>query len=512
MPRHRFERALYRGMLAALLLATAVAAPAAAHHGPPYPSGPDHEHGEMVQYPMVFPVDGPNSFTDTFYASRCCDPGEIHHAADIMAAKMVPILATNSGTIRYINWSSNPDNPYPGNCCSMVIDHDDGWSTWYIHLNNDSPGTDDGQGWGIADGLVPGVHVSAGQLIGWVGDSGNAEGTSPHLHLELIDPHGVRVNPYQALLDAEAGAAIPCEQTDVVCRIYGADRYATAAAVSQDSFPGGAGIVFIATGSDFPDALAGGAVAARLGAPLLLVGDDHLPSSTTAELARLEPSQIVLLGGTAAISETVEQALAGYGQVIRLAGASRYSTAVEVSKFGFGDGAPVVLVATGRSFADALAGGPAAAALGGPVLLTEPDALPGVVLDEITRLDPAEILILGGTGAVSAEVEAILGAVAPTRRVAGGNRYSTAAAISALAFGPEVPHVYLAVGNNFPDALAGSAAAGLADSPLLIVEPGSLPGVIASELLRLLPQRVTLLGGGGIISTAVQLAVMDLLD
>lgn len=129
MPRHRFERALYRGMLAALLLATAVAAPAAAHHGPPYPSGPDHEHGEMVQYPMVFPVDGPNSFTDTFYASRCCDPGEIHHAADIMAAKMVPILATNSGTIRYINWSSNPDNPYPGNCCSMVIDHDDGWST-----------------------------------------------------------------------------------------------------------------------------------------------------------------------------------------------------------------------------------------------------------------------------------------------------------------------------------------------------------------------------------------------
>jgi peptidoglycan hydrolase-like protein with peptidoglycan-binding domain len=77
-------------------------------------------------------------------------------------------------------------------------------------LNNDTPGTDDGAAWGIADGIVPGVHVEAGQHIGWVGDSGNAENTGSHLHFELFDPAGVVVNSYNALL-AVCGSR--CTQT-----------------------------------------------------------------------------------------------------------------------------------------------------------------------------------------------------------------------------------------------------------------------------------------------------------
>lgn len=200
---------LFRIVLVAVAATSLVAPAAFAHHGPPYPSGPDHVWGEMIEYPLVFPVLGPNSFGDSFFASRCCDPGEIHHATDIMAAKMVPVVAIAPGWVRQVNWSSNPDNIDPSRCCTLALEHDDGMRSWYIHLNNDTPGTDDGQGWGIAEGILPGVRVDAGQLIGWVGDSGNAENTSPHLHIELFDPHGVRVNLYQALLTAKTSGGMP---------------------------------------------------------------------------------------------------------------------------------------------------------------------------------------------------------------------------------------------------------------------------------------------------------------
>ena len=91
-------------LLAVVVIGFAATVPMAlAHHGPPYPSGPDHVWGEMIEYPLVFPVQGPNSFGDSFFASRCCDPGEIHHATNIMAAKMVPVVAIAPGRVRQVN-------------------------------------------------------------------------------------------------------------------------------------------------------------------------------------------------------------------------------------------------------------------------------------------------------------------------------------------------------------------------------------------------------------------------
>ena len=116
-----------------------------------------------------------------------------------MADKGTPVVAAAAGTIRLVNWTAR-SHLDPERCCSVVVDHDDGWQSKYLHLTDDSPGTDDGKGWGIAAGIVPGTEIAAGQLLGWVGDSGNAESTVLHLHFELLDSKGIHVNAFEALL------------------------------------------------------------------------------------------------------------------------------------------------------------------------------------------------------------------------------------------------------------------------------------------------------------------------
>jgi peptidoglycan hydrolase-like protein with peptidoglycan-binding domain len=177
-------------------------------------SGPDHAYGEDVDYPLTFPVAGANRYGDHFWYTR---GDRYHHGIDIMAEKMTPVVAATDGVISYYNGSGNQSwvDRY-GRCCTLRITADDGWITKYIHLNNDSAGTDDGQGWGISPNIKLGTRVTAGQLIGWVGDSGDAETTPPHLHFELVDPHGVIVDPYLSLRAAETGfAPAICKKSDV---------------------------------------------------------------------------------------------------------------------------------------------------------------------------------------------------------------------------------------------------------------------------------------------------------
>lgn len=191
-----------------------------------------------------------------------------------------------------------------------------------------------------------------------------------------------------------------------VVRWSGADRHATAATISARTFAPGVGVAYVATGGSFPDALAGGAIAARNNGPILLVSRTGIPSATAAELQRLRPAKIVVLGGAAAVSEPIRNALTNYtgGAVSRIAGADRYATSVQLSRSTYGSSDSVVIV-TGRSFPDGLAGGPLAALLPGPLLLVAPTSLPASVAAELKRLAPKRVLIVGGTAAVSAGVE-----------------------------------------------------------------------------------------------------------
>lgn len=142
-------------------------------------------------YEMIFPLVPDPGYWDNFGDPR--SNGRTHAGIDIMSPKMTPILAVADGTV---GWMQNEQG---GNCCSMELQHDDGYESWYIHMNNDTPGTDDGLGWGFAEGIEQGVHVRAGQLIGYVGDSGNAESSGSHLHFELHGPDGNVINPYPHL-------------------------------------------------------------------------------------------------------------------------------------------------------------------------------------------------------------------------------------------------------------------------------------------------------------------------
>lgn len=291
-----------------------------------------------------------------------------------------------------------------------------------------------------------------------------------------------------------------------VTRLEGADRFATAAAISAKLFAPGVEVVYVATSATFPDALAGGPLASLGGAPILLTERDRLPQATTGELQRLGAGRIAVLGGPAAVSDAVVGTLRGLtaGEVTRIAGADRYATAAAISKAGFAPGVATVYVATGENFPDALAGGAAGAITGGPVLLTQGHALPAATLDEVRRLAPDSVAILGGTGAIALSVEDALDEVVPgrVRRLAGPDRYATAVAIADDTFPAGAGTVMLATGTNFPDALAGAPAASHFDGPLILVTPTCATSRVVSAVARLGAEQLVVLGGRGAVSDA----------
>lgn len=302
--------------------------------------------------------------------------------------------------------------------------------------------------------------------------------------------------------------------TTAIERLSGADRYATAALVSQRTFAPGRPVVYVATGATYPDALTGGAGAARNGAPVLLVTASGVPAATRAEILRLAPQRIVVLGGTVAVSAAVFGQLDSLapGGASRLAGADRYATAAAISRANFGAGVPVAYVATGVNYPDALGAVPAAGVERGPILLVRPGGIPAATRTELSRLRPQRIVVLGGTAAISAAIATQLDGftTGPVQRRAGVDRYETAAAVSRASFA-SASRVFIATGENFPDGLAGGPAGAATRAPLLLVRPDSLPASVRAELLRLDPSRVTILGGPNAVSETVRAAITQLL-
>jgi Peptidase family M23 len=172
---------------------------------------------------LIFPVVGTTSYYDDFGEPRA---GGAHQGNDLLAARHAPAVAVEGGTVKL--WTTSVQAG-----CMLYLHGDSGTTYLYIHLNNDLTARNDNQGTCVAGtsyapGLKDGARVAAGQLIGFVGDSGDANGIHPHLHFEVHPNDGAAVDPYpylrkaqQLMFYAKPGAKIALSIGGIVVSSFG---------------------------------------------------------------------------------------------------------------------------------------------------------------------------------------------------------------------------------------------------------------------------------------------------
>ena len=179
-------------LIPALLVGIAAGTAGAQEPAPTPTPAPSTARGGVPQ--LIFPVVGHSAFTDDYGDPR----GHGRHAGnDIMAARRAPAVAVEAGTIRFHTTSSRAG-------CMLYLHGASGTSYLYVHLNNDLGMTNDNRGGcrpgtAFAPGLRSGARVAAGEPIGFVGDSGDANGITPHLHFEMHPNNGASINPFTHL-------------------------------------------------------------------------------------------------------------------------------------------------------------------------------------------------------------------------------------------------------------------------------------------------------------------------
>lgn len=285
-------------------------------------------------------------------------------------------------------------------------------------------------------------------------------------------------------------------------RFAGAGRYDTSVAISR-TFASGVDVVYVASGEDFPDALAAAPAAAAQGGPLLITPRAGLHPAVATEINRLDPDAIVVVGGELAVSSAVYDhlsTLTGAGGIRRVSGDNRYATARAVIADYWGpESVDRVYIASGRNFPDALSAAAAAGAQGVPVITVDgpQTELDPAVAELIDYLGATKVAVAGGTASVSSEMFThlqLVDGVTDVQRYAGEDRYGTGIAINRDAFSTST-YVYLASGQNFPDALSGAARAGADQAPLYIVPGTCLPRAVSEDIQTLGATTVRILGG-----------------
>ena len=323
------------------------------------------------------------------------------------------------------------------------------------------------------------------------------------------------VDPVEAL---RAAPELGCRSEDpgTVVRAYDVGRVETAVAVGCSHWPQGTTReVVLATARDFPDALAGAALAARRRAPLLLTERRRVPAHLEEVLVDLGVERVHLLGGEAAIEAPVADVLEERGlDVDRLAGDDRYATAAAIARRAARRDVEEVVLVSGEGFADAVAAGTFQGAWPGtPVLLTRADRLPEATAEALVDLEPDRVFVIGGEQAIAESVAEEVRALVPRlSRIAGADRYATSALLAG-GLGVEGP-LLVASGRDYPDALAAGALAARLRGRLLLVPPERLGsddpavGVVRNAGW----ERAEIIGGPAAVSDTVRDALRTLLE
>lgn len=284
-------------------------------------------------------------------------------------------------------------------------------------------------------------------------------------------------------------------------RLWGADRYATMAAVNARGFAKGSSpTVIVTSGTAFPDALNASALAGMLQCPIVTTAPGSLSAKASSELRRLGASRVYILGGTSAVSQRVEQSIKalGVGKVTRIGGADRFATCVGIYNLGrsLGKWSDTCIVASGQNFADAMSVGPYAYAAKAPIFIVSGGRLTSAEVSAIRSGGFKKVIVVGGDAAVDyRSLSSTLGGGFSYQRLYGADRYETSRAIAdwsaglakGAAFQPAASArlsyrgMAIADGRNFPDALVAAPLLGKSRSVLQLVSDSREVQAIAAR-------------------------------
>ncbi|PFG15110.1 cell wall-binding repeat-containing protein [Bacillus sp. es.036] len=284
-----------------------------------------------------------------------------------------------------------------------------------------------------------------------------------------------------------------------ITRIEGANRYETAVEIAKADFnEGNASEVVLATGGDFPDALAGAPLAYQMDAPILLTKSNSIPSEVKEALDYFGVNHVTILGGESAITENVENELKDMNIAFsRISGENRYDTAARIASV-LGDESDTAFVTYGGDFPDALSVASIAAQDGSPILLTKTNELPAETEKVLSNYDST--YTIGGPAVIN---DNVLEELPEGTRIAGANRYETSVEVIKQLDVP-VKFATLATGMNFADALAGSVYAADTSQPIVLTKKDSLTTPAAQLFLENETKAYTILGGKNAIGQGVE--------